>query len=503
MRFSQHLMRSSLSPDPLEIYSKELDLLNELQRYEEAVMTCDRIIELTPNSIEARTKKLDLLEKLQRYERCVEICDQIIRIDHTYADAYYRKGKALEKLEHGKRLNPYRARLTSISQNYKRALEAYITASELSPDNVLYREGIGNLLQHFGKINQAEREYSKAKKLAKKYPAWIDNIDSTLWLFYILPISINTILLWIFSSTTQQTLWNIPGLLLLFGEFIISTGFYFRLRFKDQKYHLYDASILFFPISAFAIVWVIAGCLIGLPILPTVLIFLLIGFSVNAFLFFTLDIYESKTIILTYEMMVKVLRTLMFSLLSVLRAGIIRFQEQRKLEQSRVKIGLPQKFNKDTPISKAGKEMNTFSRTKSRTAGNNTSGYDKDGYNKHGFNRDGYDRSGYNKHGFNRDGYDRSGYNKHGFNRDGYDRSGYNKQGFNRQGYDMNGYNRSGRNKDGYDRQGYNRSGRDRNGYDRRGYDRSGRDRDGYDRQGYNRSGRDRNGRKKPGPRFF
>jgi hypothetical protein len=57
------------------------------------------------------------------------------------------------------------------------------------------------------------------------------------------------------------------------------------LRFKDQKYHLYGASILFFPITAFAIVWVIAGFLIGMPILPTLLIFLLIGFSVNAFLF--------------------------------------------------------------------------------------------------------------------------------------------------------------------------------------------------------------------------
>ena len=129
------------------------------------------------------------------------------------------------------------------------------------------------------------------------------------------------------SSTTQQTLWNIPGLLVLTIECTICFVFGTRLRLKDQKYHLYSASILFIPITAFAIVWVIAGFLIGMPIL----VFLLIGFSVNAFLFFTLDIYESNTIILTYEMMVKVLRTLMSSLLSMLRVGIINSKNKENL----------------------------------------------------------------------------------------------------------------------------------------------------------------------------
>ena len=40
---------SSLAPDPRALYNKALDLLNELQRYEEAVMICNQIIELVPN----------------------------------------------------------------------------------------------------------------------------------------------------------------------------------------------------------------------------------------------------------------------------------------------------------------------------------------------------------------------------------------------------------------------------------------------------------------------
>jgi c-di-AMP phosphodiesterase-like protein len=202
----------------------------------------------------------------------------------------------------------------------------------------------------------------------------------------------NTMLLWILSSTTQQALLSIPGLLVLAIEFLICFVFDTRLRLKDQKYHFYGASILFFPITAFAIVWVIAGFLIGMPILPTLLIFLLIGFSVNAFLFFTLDIYESKTIILTYAMMVKVLRTLMSSLVSMLRAGIRRFQEQRKLEH--INSGLRQGFNKDITLRKADNKMDNFLRPKSRISGDNSLGYDKDGYNKRGYNRDGYDRKG-------------------------------------------------------------------------------------------------------------
>jgi hypothetical protein len=86
----------------------------------------------------------------------------------------------------------------------------------------------------------------------------------------------------------------------------------------------------------------------------------------------------------------------------MLRAGILRYLEYRKLE--RINSGLRQEFNKDITLRKADNKMDNFLRPKSRISGDNSLGYDKDGYNKRGYNRDGYDRKGYNSSGRDRNG---------------------------------------------------------------------------------------------------
>nr|HET6901226.1 tetratricopeptide repeat protein [Ktedonobacteraceae bacterium] len=77
---------------------KEGYALDELKRYEEAIVAFDQAIRLDPNDVLAYNNKGLVLNNLKRYEEAIAAYEQAIRLDPNYAVAYNNKGLALDQL---------------------------------------------------------------------------------------------------------------------------------------------------------------------------------------------------------------------------------------------------------------------------------------------------------------------------------------------------------------------------------------------------------------------
>jgi len=86
-------------------------------KYEEALESFNKVIELKPDFAKAWFNKSVILGKLARYNEALEACDKAIQLSPDFAEAWNNKGAILGEL--GK---------------YKEALEAINKAIELKPD---------------------------------------------------------------------------------------------------------------------------------------------------------------------------------------------------------------------------------------------------------------------------------------------------------------------------------------------------------------------------------
>ncbi|MEQ9359453.1 tetratricopeptide repeat protein [Coleofasciculus chthonoplastes] len=92
--------------------------LSNLQRYEEALVSCDKAIELDPNYALAWVLRGLVLDDLERYEEALVSYDKAIELDPSYAEAWRQRGLVLQKLE-----------------RYEEALVSYEKAIELDPNS--------------------------------------------------------------------------------------------------------------------------------------------------------------------------------------------------------------------------------------------------------------------------------------------------------------------------------------------------------------------------------
>lgn len=239
-------------------YYKMGSILIVLNRYEEALAAYESVIRLTPSSVDAYYKKVEMLEGLKRYEDAIATYDRIIHLAPGTADAYYRKGKAIEMLlkidNKNKRLlfiseefvpsslKPFIARLLP-KPGYKNALRAYEKALQLSPNNSSYSKGMGNVLKHLGKFDQAEIAFSETRELDIGYPKWSSRLSNALWLST--PIIINHFIISFMLGFILQSLSVLGGIILI--GLVFSAIFSYVIYYIDKPYHLYNAIILFTP----------------------------------------------------------------------------------------------------------------------------------------------------------------------------------------------------------------------------------------------------------------
>lgn len=87
-----------LTPDNAIAHSNRGNILKELNRCEEALVSLDSSIKLAPTYVEAYSNKGNVLQDLHHYEEALNWYDKAIALQSNYAEAYSNKGNALELL---------------------------------------------------------------------------------------------------------------------------------------------------------------------------------------------------------------------------------------------------------------------------------------------------------------------------------------------------------------------------------------------------------------------
>lgn len=130
--------------------------LRKLQRYEEAIASYERAIEIKSDYYEAWYYRSYLLYKLQRYEEAITSYDKVIQLNPEEADAWYNRGLILETL-----------------QKPEGALASYDKVIEIRSDfyQAWYTRGIA--LEKLQQYEEAIASFDRAIQIQSDFPyAW-------------------------------------------------------------------------------------------------------------------------------------------------------------------------------------------------------------------------------------------------------------------------------------------------------------------------------------------
>ena len=130
------------------------EVLGLLGRYEEAVASYDRALELDPEFAIAWDNRGGALGMLGRYEEALLSCDRALELDRESAGAWCKRGAALDKL----------GRHTEAVASYDRALE-------LGPEDSLAWASRGSALEALGRHEEAIASYDRAVEFDAENPA--------------------------------------------------------------------------------------------------------------------------------------------------------------------------------------------------------------------------------------------------------------------------------------------------------------------------------------------
>lgn len=136
-------------------YNAEGDVLQALNRYEEALAAYNRALELSPKDPAILNNKGDTLRKLKRHGEALLAYEQATQFDSTNAAIFNNKGDVLQVLNrHGEAVIAYDQALQFASNDpailnnkgdalqtlhrYQEAVEAYDHALRLSNDSAIY-----------------------------------------------------------------------------------------------------------------------------------------------------------------------------------------------------------------------------------------------------------------------------------------------------------------------------------------------------------------------------
>jgi len=145
------------------------EVLSEQGRYEEAIKSYDKAIELNPQFAESWSAKGNALIKLDRNSEANQAFDQAIRINGQLYDAWYGKGYSLDHL-----------------RDYEGSLKCFDRAIEIKPDYLDALIAKGHVLgKHFSKHAEALNAFDEAIKIKPRYLndpryliAWINKAET-------------------------------------------------------------------------------------------------------------------------------------------------------------------------------------------------------------------------------------------------------------------------------------------------------------------------------------
>ena len=141
-----------LKPKSAIAYSNKGNVLQELKRYEDALICYEKALSLQPTNHEALSNKGNALQALKRYEDAIIYYDKALSLQPAYHEAFSNKGNALQELK-----------------RYEDALICYDKALSLRPN---YHEALrnkGHALQELRCYEDALICYDKAISLQQNY----------------------------------------------------------------------------------------------------------------------------------------------------------------------------------------------------------------------------------------------------------------------------------------------------------------------------------------------
>jgi tetratricopeptide (TPR) repeat protein len=134
-----------LNPNLAGVYSSRGNLLQDLNKYQEALADYDKAIALKPENAEAYLNRENVLNELSRYEEAIESQNKAIELDPSYAKAYYNCGVNLGELK-----------------RYEQALTNYENAIDINPDYAEAYSNRGNILKELMRHDEALSSYDQA-----------------------------------------------------------------------------------------------------------------------------------------------------------------------------------------------------------------------------------------------------------------------------------------------------------------------------------------------------
>ena len=171
-----------IKPDYAEAYNNRGNALCDPGQLNEALESYEKAIQLRPDYADAHSNRGNALHKLGRLEDAVESCEKAIEFKPDFAEAYGNRGNALRDLglpqealqscEKAIQLKPDYAEAYSDRGNALRdlglpqeALQSYEQAIELKPDYAEAYSNRGNALSDLGLLKEAVQSYEKAIEL--------------------------------------------------------------------------------------------------------------------------------------------------------------------------------------------------------------------------------------------------------------------------------------------------------------------------------------------------
>lgn len=158
-----------LDPDNQRVLEIKAHALCELGFYEKALECFDKLTSISDDEM-LWNRKGEVLTKLKRYEEAINSYDRAIELDRNYTEAWYGRGNAQ------RRLNEMRKQLSSsenvrkdVSEGLNDAMDSYSTAMELNPNYNDAWHGMGETMYALENFKKAIPYYNKSVSITPTY----------------------------------------------------------------------------------------------------------------------------------------------------------------------------------------------------------------------------------------------------------------------------------------------------------------------------------------------
>jgi len=148
-----------LVPDCAEIHNNHGVVLQQMQRYGDALASYERAIKLKPDYANAHYNRGSTLKQMGRYADALASYDQAIALKPDHAEAHNNRAIILQEL-----------------RRYDDALASYNKVMAVKPDHAIALNNRGTALMNRGDLSEAEKMFLKAIELHPDFPDPLYNL---------------------------------------------------------------------------------------------------------------------------------------------------------------------------------------------------------------------------------------------------------------------------------------------------------------------------------------